>query len=116
MIRYLADASLKHRIVQGCIRREPAMDFISAHHARLQGVPDPEVLALASRMGRILVCSDLTTMPGHFGEFLAGGGRCPGVFLVKQTERLADVIESLVMIWAASDPREWENRIVYVPL
>jgi hypothetical protein len=43
MIRFLADASLHCAIVAGCIRREPAIDFLSAHEARLEGVPDLEL-------------------------------------------------------------------------
>lgn len=84
MISYLADASLHGAIVAGCIRREPAIDFLSAHEARLEGVPDPEVLAFATQQNRILVTSDLKTMPRHFGSFLEANGQCAGVFLVKQ--------------------------------
>jgi hypothetical protein len=29
---------------------------------------------------------------------------------------LADAINDLVLIWHASDPDEWRNRFVYVPL
>ena len=46
MVRFLADASLHDAIVGGCLRREPAMDFLSANEARLQGVSDPEALVL----------------------------------------------------------------------
>src|ERR1035438_7973885 len=115
MIRFLADADLNHAIVSGCLRREPAMDFLSANQAMLQGVPDPEVLALAAEQGRILVTSDLRTMPRHFGEFLQARGYCAGVFLVKQRAPLADVIDALVLIWSASDADEWENRVVEIP-
>jgi hypothetical protein len=52
--------------------------------ARLEGVDDPDVLALAAREDRIVVTSDLRTMPGHFGDFLDAHGHCPGVFLVKR--------------------------------
>src|SRR5664279_1921826 len=103
MIRFLADASLDDAIVSGCIRRERAIDFLSAHDAHLDGVPDPEVLALAAAEGRILVTSDLKTMPRHFGELLQGGGSSAGVFLVKQRTPVADVIEALLLVWAASD-------------
>ena len=115
MIRFLADASLHDAIVTGCLRREPAIDFISANEARLEGVPDPEVLAFATRQDRILVTSDLRTMPRHFGDFLGSNGQCAGVFLVKQRAPLADVIEALVLIWAASEADEWKNRIVEIP-
>jgi hypothetical protein len=115
MIRFLADASLHHAIVAGCLRREPAIDFLSAHEARLAGVPDPEVLAFATHQNRILVTSDLRTMPRHFGNFLEANSQCAGVFLVKQRAPLADVIEALVLVWAASDADEWKNRVVEIP-
>ena len=98
MVRFLADASLHEGIVSGCIRREPAIDFLSANHAGLEGVPDPDVLALAAQQGRVVVTSDLRTTPRHFGDFLEAHGHCPGVFLVKQTALLAAVIEELVMV------------------
>jgi hypothetical protein len=36
MVRFLADASLHEGIVSGCIRREPAIDFLSANDAGLE--------------------------------------------------------------------------------
>ncbi len=115
MIRFLADASLHDAIVSGCRRREPAMDFLSANEAGLEGVPDPAVLALAAEQDRILVTADLRTMPQHFGDFLVSHGYCPGVFLVKQRSPLAEVIDELVLVWAASDTDEWKNRILDIP-
>ena len=115
MVRFLADASLHDAIVTGCLRREPTIDFLSAHEARLEGVPDPNVLAFATKENRILVTSDLRTMPRHFGDFLEANGQCAGVFLVKQTAPLADVIDALVLIWSASDADEWRNRVVEIP-
>ena len=97
MIRFLADASLHDAIVTGCLRHEPAIDFLSASEAKLEGVADPEVLAFATKQKRILVTSDFRTMPRHFGDFLEAHGRCAGVFLVKQRAPLAEVIEALVL-------------------
>lgn len=74
MVRFLADANLRHAIVIGCARREPAIDFLSAHAANLHGVSDPDVLAMAAAQGRILITHDFRTMPKHFAEFLAAGG------------------------------------------
>ena len=115
MVRFLADASLHGAIITGCLRREPAIDFLSAHEAKLEGVPDPEVLAFATHQDRILVTSDLKTMPRHFGNFLEANGQCAGVFLVKQRAPLADVIEALVLVWSASDADEWKDRVVEIP-
>jgi len=46
MIRFLADASLDHPILTGCVRREPSMDFLSANAANLEGIPDSQVLPI----------------------------------------------------------------------
>ena len=116
MVRFLADASLHHAIVTGCVRREPAIDFLSAATAKLEGISDPDVLALAAAQDRILVTHDFRTMPRHFAEFLAAGRSSPGVFLVKQRTPLAAVIEDLVLIWTASRLEDWTNRIVEIPL
>ena len=116
MIRFLADADFNHVIVKGCRRQEPTLDFLSANEAKLEGVPDPEVLAFAAEQHRILVTHDRQTMPWHFGEFLMSGRSSPGVFLVSQYAPIADVIEDLVLIWAASDADEWKDRIVDIPV
>ena len=115
MVRFLADASLHHAIVTGCVRRESTIDFVSARTAKLEGMSDLDVLGLAATQGRILVTHDFRTMPRHFAEFLATGTTSPGVFLVKQHTPLARVIEDLVLIWTASTPDDWKNRIVVIP-
>lgn len=102
MIRFLADADFNHAIVKGCRRQEPAMDFLSANEAKLEGSPDPDVLALAAEQDRILVTHDRQTMPWHFAEFLMSGRSCPGVFLVSRHAPIGEVIDALVLIWAAS--------------
>src|SRR6476646_8733622 len=112
MIRFLADADLTHAIVKGCRRQEPTLDFLSAAEARLEGMPDHEVLAFAAAEIRILVTHDRHTMPRHFGEFLSAQGSCPGVFLVSQYAPIGEIIDELVLIWAASEAHEWKNRIV----
>jgi hypothetical protein len=115
MIRFLADACLHYGIVSGCLRREPAIDFLSANDANLAGIPDPDVLALAAAEGRILVTSDLKTVPRNFGDLLEAGGSSAGVFLVKQHTPVADAIEALLLVWAASEADEWKNRILEIP-
>ena len=81
MVRFLADAALNHAVVTGCRRREPLLDFRSANEAGLEGLPDTEVLAMASEQNRILVTSDFRTMPWHFAQFLETQGNCQVSFL-----------------------------------
>ena len=116
MVRFLADASLHHAIVTGCVRRQAGIDFLSAHAAKLHGVSDRDVLEIAAEQGRILVTHDFRTMPKHFAEFVSAGRSSPGVFLVQQRTPLALIIDDLVLIWTASKPEDWANRIVQIPL
>jgi Domain of unknown function (DUF5615) len=69
-IRFQADADLRQAIVTGTIRRKPKLNFRSANAAELEGIKDPEVLAMAARDGRVLVTHDRKTMPTEFGQFI----------------------------------------------
>jgi hypothetical protein len=62
---FLADADLNGAIVSGVLRW-PSLDFLSARAARLCGMNDPEVLALAAERQQVLVSHDIGTMPAHF--------------------------------------------------
>ena len=90
-VLYQADNDLRKAIVRGAVRREPRLNFRSAQAARLDGVPDPEVLAFAADEGRILVSHDFQTMPKHFRQFTQRR-RSPGVLLVRQDLRVGEAI------------------------
>jgi predicted nuclease of predicted toxin-antitoxin system len=114
-VRFLADANLNKDILTGCRRIEPAFDFVATSDAGLEGKPDEEVLLIAAAMGRILITHDRKTMPGYFGKLIVTGGHTPGLFLVHQTRPIARVIDSLLLVWSASDSGEWVDRIVEIP-
>jgi hypothetical protein len=57
-VRFQADADLNHIIVKATLRREPSIDFQTAHATGLVGVPDPEVLALTAGCDRL--CSKVS--------------------------------------------------------
>lgn len=116
MIRFLADADLRHRIVYGCRRREPSIDFLLAIEAALQRAPDPELLAFAAEQGRVLVSSDSSTMTAHFRDFLKIHASSPGLIIVPQRVLIGRAIEDLLTIWGASNAEEWVNRIAWLPL
>ena len=104
----------ERRSSAGGVRREPQMNFRSAQAARLDGLPDPEVLAFAADEGRILVSHDFQTMPKYFRQFTQVR-RSPGVLLVRQDMPVGEAIETLVLIWETSEADEWINRLCLVP-
>lgn len=113
-IRFQADADFNQNIVTGVLRREPTIDFQTALVANLEGLQDREVLELAAKEGRILVSHDRRTMPVHFAEFITTK-TSSGVLIVSQDVPIQQVIETLILIWAASSAEEWINRIAFVP-
>jgi hypothetical protein len=68
----------------------------------------------SARTGRILVSHDIQTMPGHFREF-ALEHHTPGVFLIPQDRPVGLAVDTLILVWAATDASEWENRLCLVP-
>lgn len=51
-------------------------------------------------------------MPRHFREFVAGH-TSPGVFLIPQKLPIAQAIDMIVLVWAASEAPEWANQLTY---
>ena len=114
-IRYQADADLNGDIVTGVLRRVPEIDFQTAYDAGLTGLPDTEVLAQTAQAGRILVTHDRRTMPTHFGKFIQGQ-LSPGLFVISQNADLLRVIKDLMLIWEASEAKEYVNSLRTLPL
>ena len=102
-VRFLADADLNKAIVSGVLRREPSLDFLTAHvAARLRRMTDPEVLALAAEQHRVLVSHDVGTMPAHFRAFRSAGRQSP----VCSSSRRASTLEMQSM---SSCSRGWHR-------
>ncbi len=114
VIRFQADADLKQSIVTGVIRRQPKLDFQSANEARLVGIKDPEVLAIAARDGRVLVTHDRKTMPTEFGQFITTQSSS-GVLILSQNLPIIEAIDAIILIWEASVAEEWINQIMTFP-
>lgn len=112
--KFVADMDLRHGILKGTVRREPAIDFLSANEAGLNGLDDPTVLHLAAASDRVLVSHDLQTMPTHFRTFIAGR-RSPGLIIVPQWFPIGQAVERMVLVWHLSGSEEHTNRALYLP-
>ncbi len=114
-VRFQADADLNHIIVKATLRREPRIDFQTAHVAGLAGLRDSEVLELAAQVGRVLVTHNRKTMPKHFAEFIVHT-TSSGVIVIPQKLPIRAVVDDLLLVWTASEAEEWINRIQVLPL
>ena len=82
-IRFQADYDLRRPIITGLKRREPTIDFRTAHEAGLAGLDDKSVLAIAADDARLLVSHDVSTMPENFTRFIEAR-TSPGLILISQ--------------------------------
>ena len=114
-VLFQADADLNHIIVKATLRREPRIDFQTAHAAGLVGVLDTKVLSLAAQAGRVLVTHDRKTMPAHFAEFIRHSSSS-GVIVIPQKLSVRAAVDDLLLIWTASEAEEWRNSIQVLPL
>lgn len=116
-VRFLADEDLDADIVVGLRSRQPAIDILDVKTAGLRGTKDRDLLDLSAQQGRILITHDQRTMTRHFRDRLAAGESShPGLFVVPQRAAIGGIVESLLLVWMASQAEEWFDRIVCLPL
>ena len=113
-VRFQGDYDFSGLIIRALLRRQPTIDFQTGHAAGLEGVDDPQVLALAARERRVLVSHDRKTMPDHFADFIKQQPS-PGLILISQSFPMSRAVEELLLIWEASTADEYVNRIVSIP-
>ena len=116
MLRYLADKDLDNRIVRGMRRAAPDIDFVRAQDVRLGAQGDDLVLIHAADAGRLVVTHDVSTMTAAAIRRTQRGESSPGVIVVPQTLSIGRAIDELIVIAAASEPDEWRDQILYLPL
>ena len=114
--RFLADHDLNEHIIDGVQRREPALEFIRTRDVGMSDRADAEVLAYAAQHGFIVVSHDVNTMPSNAFTLLDAGQAMSGLLMVQQTKPIAAVIDSLVLIWSASEAEEWHGQVRFLPL
>ena len=113
-IRFQADADLRVPIIKGLKRREPTIDFATAHEAGFAGLDDQAVLTLAASRGRVLVSHDVSTIPENFSRFIQEQ-ISPGVILISQELSYREAIEGLLRVWSSSEAEDWENVLSFLP-
>lgn len=116
MLRFAADENFNNDILDGLLRRKPELDVLRVQDTDLLGAEDPDVLAWADDVGRILLTHDVNTLPGFAYERILAGHSMAGVFLVGQTLPIGPVIEDLLFLAECSRDGEWEGQVLFLPL
>lgn len=116
-IRYLVDENTTRAIVDQLHRVQPDIDIllVGDETAPSLGTLDPDILLWLEQENYCLVTRNRASMPGHLRDHLAAGHHIPGIFAIKPHSTIGQIIEELLLIWEASSPNEYQDRIEYIP-
>lgn len=115
MLRLLIDQDLDHDILRGLLRRTPQLDAVTAFELGMEAATDRQLLIRAAQEGRIIVTHDRKTMPTHAADLIGEGQNIAGLFVVRRSLPLHQVIEDLALMITCSENDEWVNVIRYLP-
>jgi uncharacterized protein DUF5615 len=115
-VRFLADENFDGRILAGLRRRGTPADILRVQDTDLVGAEDPALLAWAAAEGRILLTHDAATIPRFAYDRVEAGEPMPGVLEVSLHLPVGQAIEELLLVFEASQPEDWDKKVVYLPL
>jgi hypothetical protein len=115
MLQLVADENFNN-IVRGLLRRKADLDIVRIQDVGLSGVDDPTILEWAAQQDRVLLTHDVSTITKYAYERLETGQVMPGIFEVRRTAPIGQVIEDILLLVECSLEREWEGQIIYLPL
>ncbi len=116
MLRLLSDENFNGIVLRGLKVRNPSFDVLRVQDFGLCGCRDPEILAHAAELGRILLTHDRATVPAYAYDRLARGLPMPGVFVLDVEVAVGSAIDQLLFLDSASDQEEWDGRVVHLPI
>ena len=116
MLRFAADENLNYNIVRGLLRRKADLNIVRIQDVDLSGKDDATILEWAAQEDRILLTHDVTTITKYAYERISDGLPMPGVFAIKMTSSLGEIIDNIILLADYSYENEWEDKIVYLPL
>jgi len=107
-IRFHLDENCAAAIAAGLRRR--GIDVTTTPEAGLLGATDPEQVAYALPLSRVIFTQD-----GDFLGIHASGLPHPGIaYCPKDSRSIGEIIESLALIWELFEPEEMANRVEYL--
>ncbi len=116
MVQLLIDENFNHRILRGLRRRLPTLDYLLVQDTEVFQKNDPEVLNWANLHNRVVVTHDVNTMTQYAYERLQLGQLLPGVVIIPKEMPIGIAIEELSIVLACSNPDDYPNRVIYLPI
>ena len=116
MLLLVPDENFNNDIVRGLLRRKPGLDIVRIQDVGLRGADDPTILEWAAQEGRVVSTHDAATMAYYAYERVRANKSMPGVVEIADDLPLGMVIDDILFLAEYGEPREWEGRVIYLPL
>jgi hypothetical protein len=115
---FLIDENLPQIIAVQIRRQAPhiAVFAVREPNAPPTGTPDSDILLWLEQNNCWLVTNNRTSMPDHLQAHLAAGHHVPGILITPYPLNIGALVAELVLVWGASFPDEYQDRIIYLPI
>ena len=116
-LKFLLDENLPPTLAGQLRRHEPRITVLAIGQwgAPPGGTLDPDILHWIEEHDFLLVTNNRHSMPGHLKDHLASNGHIPGILVVPTTRDIGLLVEVLSLVWGASLPDEYRDKITYLP-
>lgn len=116
--RFLLDEHVNQAIQRQLWRLDVSIEVLAVGDSDAPGIgtTDPNILVWIEENGYILVTENRRTIPAHLSDHYSKGRHIPGLFWLRPSVGLGEIIEELYLIWLTSTADEFEDRTLYLPL
>lgn len=116
MLRLVVDENFNNDVLRGLLRRNSAVDVLRVQDTEVSGAEDPEVLAWAATVARVLVTHDVSTITPFAYARVRRSEAMPGVIQVPRSVPIRRAIEDLLVLAECGEPSDLEGRVLFLPL
>lgn len=117
-MRLLLDENVDPLYRHELLQREPSLVVwrVGDISAPPDSTLDPEILIWCEERAFILVTNNRKSMPSHLQNHLAQGRHIPGILVLNPKMSIGETLEELVLICGASEEKEYQDRILFLPV
>jgi Domain of unknown function (DUF5615) len=108
------DVHVRSAVTMGLRRR--GVDVITAQEDGAARLPDPGLLDRSTKLDRVLFSQDDDLLREARRREIAGAHFSGVIYVHQMRLTIGQIIQDLELISKASDPKDFQNRVEYLPL
>lgn len=116
MVRLFIDNDVTDIVLEGVLSHYQNIDLVRAREVGLRHADDAVLLEWAAENGRVMISHDESTMTGAAYTRMRAALPMTGLVIVPQSLEFRTAIEDLAAIALCSEPGEWADTVIFLPL